>query len=86
LTRQWSVSAPQALPDAIKPRSSAGRVHRRWDAKLADISKDGLKDLVAEFDERQLMNNGDLPLDARTSSSSGGWATAATSAGWMSSR
>jgi uncharacterized membrane protein len=34
--------------------------------KLADINKDGLKDLIAEFDKRQLMNNGDLPLDAPT--------------------
>jgi hypothetical protein len=35
-------------------------------AKLADVNKDGVKDLVAEFDKRQLMNNGDLPLDAHT--------------------
>ncbi len=37
-----------------------------YNVKLADINKDGLTDLVAEFDKRQLMNNGDLPLDATT--------------------
>jgi hypothetical protein len=35
-------------------------------AKLTDVNRDGYVDLVADFDEGALMNNGDLALGAQT--------------------
>jgi hypothetical protein len=35
-------------------------------ARLTDVNRDGFPDLVAEFDKRQLRNNGDLAAGAQT--------------------